>query len=132
MKHHGSVHTVPDLKEAAQDFLRMVASGRVAEAYEEYVDLGFRHHNPHFAGDADSLKRAMEESAARNPGKTLEIQRALQDGDLVAVHARVRHRPDDPGAARVHIFRFEGDRIVEMWDIGQEVPETSPNRYGMF
>ena len=75
---------------------------------------------------------AMEENAAKNPEKVLEIQRALQDGDLVAVHSRVRQKPGDTGIAVVHIFRFQGNLIVELWDIGQGVPENSPNEYGMF
>lgn len=36
------------------------------------------------------------------------------------------------GAAVVHIFRFDDDRIVELWDIGQAVPEASVNENGMF
>ena len=27
---------------------------------------------------------------------------------------------------------IEGDRIAELWDVGQEVPADSPNRNGMF
>jgi predicted SnoaL-like aldol condensation-catalyzing enzyme len=34
--------------------------------------------------------------------------------------------------ALVHIFRFEGNLIAELWDIGQAAPENSPNEYGMF
>ena len=26
----------------------------------------------------------------------------------------------------------EGDRIAELWDVGQEVPPDSPNKNGMF
>jgi predicted SnoaL-like aldol condensation-catalyzing enzyme len=44
----------------------------------------------------------------------------------------VRQNPDDRGGALVHIFRFHGDRVVELWDIGQPVPEDSPNENGMF
>ena len=36
------------------------------------------------------------------------------------------------GFAVVHIFRFDGDRIVELWDLAQEVPDHSPNANGMF
>ena len=119
-------------KEAAMDFLRLVASGKVREAYRNYVGPEFRHHNAYFRSDAESLMAAMEENAAKNPNKVLEIQRALQDGDLVAVHSHIRQQPGDRGAAVVHIFRFQGDRIVELWDLGQEVPESSPNELGMF
>ena len=73
----------------------------------------------------------MEENAARNPNMDLEIQRPLQDGDLIAVHSRVRPNPDEPGMAVVHIFRFEGNLIAELWDVGQTVPADSPNEHGM-
>ncbi len=127
-----AVATAQGQKEAAMDFLRLAASGNVREAYGRYVGQEFRHHNAYFPSDADSLRTAMEENAAQNPNKVLEIQRALQDGDLVAVHSHVRQQPGDRGAAVVHIIRFQGDRIVEMWDVGQAVPESSPNELGMF
>lgn len=120
------------LKDAAVEFLTLAATGKVREAYDRHAGPGFRHHNPYFRGDAESLRAAMEENAAQNPDKTLEVQMALQDGDRVAVFSRVRQRPGDRGAAVVHLFRFEGDRIAELWDVGQVVPEESFNENGMF
>ena len=113
-------------KQAAVAFLRLASSGQVKEAYRSYVGANFRHHNPYFKGDAATLMAAM------NPNKAIEIHHALEEGDLVAVHARVTFRPGDRGVATVHVFRFEGDRIVELWDVGQPVPENSPNENGMF
>jgi predicted SnoaL-like aldol condensation-catalyzing enzyme len=124
--------TALSLKEAAIEFLTLVATGKVREAYQRHVAPGFRHHNPHFPGDADSLMVAMEQNTIANPDKLLEVQRALQDGDDVAVFSRIRQRPDDSVAAVVHIFRFEGHRIAELWDVGQAVPGDSKNEYGMF
>lgn len=74
----------------------------------------------------------MEENAVQNPDKILEVQMALQDGDRVAVFSRIRQRPDDRGGAVVHLFRFEGDRVAELWDVGQAVPEERVNENGMF
>lgn len=119
-------------KEAAISFLQMASSGAVREAYARYVGSGFRHHNPYFEGSAEILATAMEENARANPNKTLDIKRAVAEGDLVAVHSHVRQTPSDRGAAVVHVFRFEEGRIVELWDVGQAVPEQSPNQYGMF
>ena len=119
-------------KEIALAFLRGAAAGQARGVFAKYVAPDFKHHNVWFKGDADSLMKAMEESAAKNPDKVLEIQRALEDGELVAVHSRVRQKPQERGAAVVHIFRFKGDRIVELWDLGQPVPEESPNENGMF
>src|SRR6185436_13939515 len=101
--------------------------GNVREAYQQHIAPGFRHHNAYFRGDAESLMKGMEENAAKNPNKTMEVQRAIEEGDLVAVHSRVRMKPGDLGVALVHIFKFQGDRIVELWDLGEPVPESSPN-----
>ena len=119
-------------KDSAVSFLRLAASGRVREAYTQHVSSNFHHHNPYFADGAQALMAGMEENARQNPNKKLEVLRALEEGDLVAVHARVQHRPDDRGAALVHVFRFEGDRIAELWDVGQPVPAESVNTNGMF
>jgi predicted SnoaL-like aldol condensation-catalyzing enzyme len=119
-------------KAAAVDFLKLVAAGKVREAYQRHVGAGFRHHNPFFRGDADSLRAGMEENAARNPDKVLEVQFALQEGDRAVVFSRIRQRPDDDGAAVVHVFRFEGGKVAELWDVGQAVPKESVNENGMF
>jgi predicted SnoaL-like aldol condensation-catalyzing enzyme len=119
-------------KDAAVSFLKLAVSGKVREAYSKFVAAGFRHHNPFFEGSAESLLAGMEENARQNPSKVLEVKRAIAEGELVAVHSHARPKPGDLGAAVVHIFRFEKGRIVELWDLGQPVPEKSPNQYGMF
>ncbi|RLL43976.1 nuclear transport factor 2 family protein [Oceanobacillus piezotolerans] len=120
------------LKDKAMSFLKLVASGKVQEAYQNYVSADFRHHNPYFKGDADSLMNGMLESAAQNPNKIMDVKLAIQENDTVAVHSHVKQNHDDLGGAVVHIFRFEEGKIVELWDVGQAVPKDSPNRNGMF
>lgn len=119
-------------KESAQEFLRLASKGNSREAFRHFVGDGFIHHNPWFAGDDASLMLAMEEAGKQRPDKVFEIQRALEDGDLVAVHSHVRQTPDDKGGAVVHIFRFNDSKIVEFWDIGQDIPEEMANQFGMF
>jgi len=119
-------------KEIAIDFLKLTATGKANVAFANYVSLNFRHHNPYFKGDADSLINAMMENAEKNPDKVLDVQRALLDGDLVAIHSKVKQNPNDLGVALVHIFQFHNNKIVELWDIGQAIPEESPNENGMF
>jgi predicted SnoaL-like aldol condensation-catalyzing enzyme len=121
-----------DRKQMAISFLKLAASGRLDEAYNNHIGANFRHHNPYFRGDAESLKAGMAEAHEKFPNTTLDVQHVFEEDDLVAVHSRVRHSPDTPEIAVVHIFRFAGDRIVEMWDIGQEAPKDSPNENGMF
>jgi len=119
-------------KDIAISFLQLAASGKVREAYSKFVGAGFRHHNPFFEGSAESLRAGMEENAQQNPNKVMEVKRAIAEGEFVVIHSHVRQSPADLGAAVVHIFRFENSRIVELWDLGQPLPETSPNQHGMF
>jgi predicted SnoaL-like aldol condensation-catalyzing enzyme len=121
-----------NFKEAATAFLQMTAAGQVEQAFERFAGPQFRHHNPYFAGDAAAIKAGMLENAARFPDMLFEVQRAIADGPLVAVHSRARMTPDGVDIAIVHILRFEDGRIAEMWDIGQAQPDPMPNQHGMF
>jgi len=120
------------LTRIATDFLRKCCDGRVAEAYVQHVAAGFRHHNAWFRGDAAALREGMAQNAAQFPGKTIRFVRTVEDGLDVAVFSHVHHVPGDRGFAVAHFFRFEGERIAELWDIAQEVPERVVNENGMF
>ncbi|UXH45168.1 nuclear transport factor 2 family protein [Rossellomorea vietnamensis] len=119
-------------KEIAVSFLERVASGDVRGAFKDYTGNDFCHHNPYFRGEPESLMLAMEDNAVKNPDKRFEVKRAMADEETVAVHSHVRQNPDDPGAVVVHIFRFEHGKIVELWDIGQPIPEDPLNENGVF
>lgn len=119
-------------KEMALHFLKLSAQGNSREAFKLYAGKIFKHHNVHFKGDADTLMIAIEEDAKANPDKIFEIQRALEDGDLVAVHSRFRQNPNDTDWAVMHIFRFENDKIMELWDFAQAAPTEMINENGMF
>ena len=65
------------------------------------------------------------------PNRAFEVKRVLEDGELVAIHSHVV-RQEGPDLAVVHIFRFRGDRIVELWDVGQLLDAQSANANGPF
>lgn len=119
-------------KQVALHFLQLAAAGEASKAFELYVGESFIHHNAYFKGDATTLMNAMDENARQMPNKIFEVQRALEEGDLVAVHSHVRMKPEEPGYAVMHIFRFEEGKIKELWDFGQAVPEEMVNENGMF
>jgi predicted SnoaL-like aldol condensation-catalyzing enzyme len=119
-------------KDAAISFLKQCAAGDTPEAVRRFLAPGFRHHNPYFPAAPEALFKGMEDNARQFPGKVLDVKHALEDGDLVAVHSHVRMKPGDRGIAVVHLLRFEGGKIAEFWDVGQEIPADSPNENGMF
>ena len=120
-------------KEAAESFLTMAGTGKVQEAYARYVAPSFIHHNQYFKGDRESLLAAMQDAANTSPNKSIDIRHVYEDGDTVITHSLVtRQDPQAQGIAVVHIFRFEHDRIAELWDLGQPISKESPNENGLF
>lgn len=120
-------------EQIAIGFLRLVAvDGRPRDAFAKYVSPSLVHHDQSCGNRPEDLLAAMEADARANPRKSFDVKRVLTDNDLVAVHSHVVRWQGDPGFALVHLFRIRDGKIVELWDVGQPVPVTSPNPNGMF
>jgi predicted SnoaL-like aldol condensation-catalyzing enzyme len=119
-------------KQVALRFLSEAQAGRARKSIPELVTPRAKHHNAYFPAGMEALAKAMDEAAAKESRHSLDIQRVVAEGDFVVVHSHFRPDPSHPGYAVVHIFRFEGGRIAELWDLGQPVPAESPNPDGMF
>ena len=119
-------------REIALSFFDLVESREFRKWFDKYTSQDFIHHNQHFKGDRESLILTIEEDARNNPEKEVEVKMSLEDGDLVMTYSHVKQSLGDPGFALMHIFRFVGSRIVEVWDINQAILENSPNENGMF
>ena len=120
------------IKTIAIEFLRMAAAGQVREAFRLHVADSFRHHNPYFGGDREALLEAMEQSSAAEPNKTFEVHQAIADAETVAVHSHLKRAATRHEYAVVHILKFEDGKIIEMWDVAQEIPSEPANECGMF
>jgi predicted SnoaL-like aldol condensation-catalyzing enzyme len=105
---------------------------QVRKAFETWVDPGYIQHNPMAATGRAAAIAFLEPYFANNPGMTYSIKRIIADGNLVAVHTRGQFSKEDRGRAIVDILRVEGCKVVEHWDVEQEVPEKTANPNGMF
>ena len=119
-------------KEIAIDFLKQVVAGEIDKAYSEYVDSNGKHHNTFFPAGFSVLKEGMKENHVQFPDKLFNIKNVLGDNDLVAVHSHLAFKEGEPGMIVVHLFRFNDNKIVEMWDCGQQIQADSPNKDGAF
>lgn len=120
-------------KERAQAFLQLAATGKIQEAYAEYVLPEFIHHNQYFKGDRESLMMAMEQAHKSSPNKKFEVRQIFEDGDFVITHSQVSRAEETAlQIAVVHIFKFKKNKIAELWDLGQQISKDSPNQNGVF
>lgn len=98
---------------------------------DRYFGDEYLQHNPNVA-DGTAALRAYVQSLESQPEFGVEIHRVVAQGDLVAVHGHYRNGPDDLGRAAVDLFRVEDGRLVEHWDVLQDVPPQSVNGHSMF
>jgi predicted SnoaL-like aldol condensation-catalyzing enzyme len=102
------------------------------EAVAKYLGPHYRQHNPG-AGDGPEPFIATVKRIAQNfPDFRMESKRIIAEGDTVVLHSHLVLKPGDRGSAVVDIFRLENGKIVEHWDVVQEVPEKSANNNTMF
>lgn len=119
-------------KDAALDFLKLVVSGKIDEAYAKHVDMKGKHHNIYTPAGFPALKQGMADNEKQFPQKKFEIKHVLEEGDLVATLSKVMLKPGELELGVTHWFRFEGGKIVELWDLGQQIPKDMVNQDGMF
>lgn len=89
-------------------------------ALEQWFSPDYIQHNPYIPGTRAGLRSFIE---SLPKGRSYEHGMIVAEGDLVMVHGRYS------GGARstlvaVDIFRFEGGRVVEHWDVLQEEVPT--------
>lgn len=101
-------------------------------AIETYAGADYIQHNPHVATGKQGFIDYFEKMAAEYPGKRVEVKRALAEGNMVVLHCH-QIWPEGLEYAGIDIFRLDDNgKIVEHWDVLQEMPETSAHENGMF
>ncbi len=56
-----------------------------------------------------------------HPNLRLDTKRVIAEGDMVVTHSHLDLEPDNPGRALADFFRLEDDKVVESWDVIQDV-----------
>lgn len=120
-------------KKAAVSFYKLMFNElKPAEAIEKYVGDEYIQHNPHVPDGKTGFIEYFEQMNEEYPDKKVHIKRAIAEDNLVALHC-FQEWPGDRDYASIDIFRFnETGKIVEHWDVLQEIPEKMVHNNGMF
>lgn len=120
-------------KDIVVAFFRMMFQDRdIDEAVRLYVSPNYIQHNPYMRDGVAPMVDFFPPYFEQHPQAIVEIKRVIAEGDLVVIHNLWRDSPEDRGQAVVDIFRVDKGKIVEHWDVSQEIPENPANQNGMF
>ncbi len=100
---------------------------QVKDGFDRYVGPGFKQHSGMLPDDREAAIRLLSHLlTSEYPASRLLVERTVAQGDLVAVQVFWNQIPAETrGVARVDIYRLENGRIVEHWDVAQNVPEQA-------
>ena len=97
-----------------------------------YVGNRYVQHNPNAGDGPDGFRKFIGFLREKFPNSHSEIKRSFVDGDYVILHVHAVREPGTRGNAIVDIFKLENGKIVEHWDVAQDIPEKMPHNNGMF
>ncbi len=110
---------------------KVLDGGDFSEA-QNFFGASYTQHNPLAEDGPEGLRKFLEIIRPLFPNVKHHIKRVFADNDHVVLHLHVVRQANDPGLAVTDIFRLAGGRIVEHWDVIQDVPHESLNANSMF
>ncbi len=119
-------------------FDQMILNHQVREAVERFVSPDFIEHNPNVRdGNLEGLIEYLEVETidiGRNKESEMKllVDRRFGSGEFVVTQHHVIRHEGDPGVVISDTFRVVDGKIVEHWDIHQEVPKDKVNPLPMW
>ncbi|WP_419868195.1 nuclear transport factor 2 family protein [Chryseobacterium sp. CT-SW4] len=118
-------------KKLVLDFYQSTFGDKNFDKIDQYLAPEYIQHNPKVADGAEAFKKGVQEWLKDAPKTKIDVQHVAAEGDLVFVHLKNK-RPDGGLKSTIDIFRVKDNKIVEHWDVHQDVPEKSANPHPMF
>jgi len=119
-------------KKTVLEFYEMGLNRKDFDAAAKFIGPRYVQHNPTAPDGPEGFKAFLNFLREKFPDSHSEIKRVFADGDYVILHVHSVREKGSRGRAVVDIFKLEDGKIVEHWDVVQDVPEKSANANGMF
>lgn len=119
-------------KKIVVDFYNKGLNDKDYDAAAQYFGPRYTQHNPTAGDGPQGFKNLVAFLKEKFPDSRSEIKRVIAEGDLVVLHVHSVRTPGERGRAIVDIFKVENGKIVEHWDVVQDVPEKANNTNTMF
>jgi len=119
-------------KKTVVEFYDTAINRKDFEAASKFFGPRYVQHNPMAPDGIEGFKAFLGFLREKFPQSRSEIKRVWAEGDYVILHVHAVRTPGARGSAIVDVFKLENGKIVEHWDVIQEIPEKAANSNGMF
>jgi predicted SnoaL-like aldol condensation-catalyzing enzyme len=119
-------------KKVVLGFYEAAINQKDFDAAAKFIGPRYTQHNPHAADGPQGLKAFLAFLRAKFPDAHSDVKRVFADGDYVILHVHSVLTPGTRGRAIVDIYKLENGKIVEHWDVIQDIPEQAANSNTMF
>lgn len=119
-------------KKTVVTFFNVAVNQKDFNAASKYLGSRYIQHDPDAADGPEALRNFIQFLRKKYPNAHTEIKQIYAEGDYVIIYVHSVREPGTRGRAIVDIFKLENNKIVEHWEVAQDVPEKSANPHGMF
>lgn len=110
---------------AVTAFYNAALNEKDADKAITYLGGKYVQHNPVAKDGPEGLRGFIGFLKSQFPNNRSEIRHSYVDGDTVVLHVLTKRTPEARGSAVIDVFRLERGKIVEHWDVQQEIPEKT-------
>ena len=118
-------------KKVVLDFYEKGLNQKDFDAAAKHFGPRYIQHNPGAPDGIEGFKAFIALRKEKFPNAKSEIKRVFAEGDFVILHVHGVREPGERGVAIIDICKLENGKIVEHWDVAQDVPEKAANSNGM-
>ncbi len=119
-------------KKIVLEFYEKAINQKDFAAAAKYLGPRYIQHNQMAADGIEGIRKFLAFLREKFPDSRSEIKKVFADGDYVILHVHAVRVPGTRGIAVVDIFRLQGGKIVEHWDVHEDIVEKPANANGMF
>lgn len=119
-------------KKTVLEFYEQAINKKDFESASKYLGPQYIQHNQRAADGREGLKGFIQYLRDKYPDAHSEIKQVFMDGEYVILHVHAVREPGTRGIAIVDIFRLLEGKIVEHWDVHEDILDKPANANGMF
>ena len=119
-------------KKVVVDFYEKALNQKDFDAAAKSFGPRYVQHNPTGGDGPEAFRKFIAFLKEKFPNSRNEIKRVIAEGDMVVLHVHSVRTPGERGRAIAEFFKLEDGKIVEHWDVIQDIPEKSANQNTMF